>query len=72
VRIDDVLEQFTIQVTNEEDTLLDTIDSRTPLSQFNEREQFVIENLVRKSLVSKIVIGAQTLVVRNDIQSNIS
>ena len=72
MRIDDVLEQFTIQVTNEEDTLLDAIDSRTPLSQFNEREQFVIENLVRKSLVSKIVIGAQTLVVRNDIQSDIS
>jgi hypothetical protein len=72
VRIDDVLEQFTIQVTNEEDTLLDAIDSRTPISQFSEREQFVIENLVRKSLVSKIVIGTQTLVVRNDIQSNIS
>lgn len=72
MRIDDVLKQFTIQVSNEEDTLLDEIDSRTPLSQFNEREQFVIENLVRKSLVSKIVIGAQTLVVRNDIQSDIS
>jgi hypothetical protein len=72
VRIDDVLKQFTIQVSNEEDALLDDIDSRTPLSQFNEREQFVIENLVRKSLVSKIVIGAQTLVVRNDIQSDIS
>ena len=72
MRIDDVLKQFTIQVSNEEDALLDEIDSRTPLSQFNEREQFVIENLVRKSLVSKIVIGAQTLVVRNDIQSDIS
>lgn len=72
MRIDDVLKQFTIQVSNEEDALLDDIDSRTPLSQFNEREQFVIENLVRKSLVSKIVIGAQTLVVRNDIQSDIS
>lgn len=72
MRIDDILKQFTIAVTNEEDSLLDDINSRTPLSSFTEREQFVIENLVRKSLVSKIVIGNQTLVVRNDIQSDIS
>lgn len=69
MRIDDVLKQFTIQVSNEENEVLESIDSRTPLSSFNERERVVIENLIRKSLVSKIVIGAQTLVVRNDIQT---
>ena len=67
MRIDDVLEQFTIQVTNEEDTLLDAIDSRTPISQFSEREQFVIENLVRKSLVSKIRSKEGIMVARNEI-----
>jgi len=69
MRIDDVLKQFTIQVSNEENEVLENIDSRTPLSSFNEREQVVIENLIRKSLVSKIVVGLQTLVVRNDIQT---
>lgn len=69
MRIDDILEYFTIQVSNEENDVLESIDSRTPLSSFNEREQFVIENLIRKSLVSKIVIGSQTLVVRNDTQT---
>ena len=69
MRIDDVLKQFTIQVSNEENDVLESIDSRTPLSSFNERERVVIENLIRKSLVSKVVIGAQTLVVRNDIQT---
>ena len=68
MRIDDILKQFTIQVSNEENDVLESINSRTPLSSFNEREQVVIENLVRKSLVSKVVIDSQTLVVRNDIQ----
>ena len=67
MRIDDVLEQFTIQVTNEEDTLLDAIDSRTPISQFSEREQFVIENLVRKSLVSKIQSKEGIMVAKNEL-----
>lgn len=72
MRIDDVISQFTIQVSNEENNVLESIDSRTPLSSFNEREQVVIENLIRKSLVSKIVIGTQTLVVRNDAHTSIN
>ena len=72
MKIDDVISQFTIQVSNEENDVLESIDSRTPLASFNEREQVVIENLIRKSLVSKIVIGTQTLVVRNDAHTPIN
>jgi len=53
-------------VSNEESTVLEKLDRTMPLSLFTEREKFVIENLVKKSLVSKIVSNTQTVVVRND------
>lgn len=53
-------------MSNEENIVYEKLDIRAPLAQFNEREQFIIQNLVRKSLVSKVIIDGQTLVVRND------
>jgi hypothetical protein len=54
-------------VSNEENAVLEKLDRQMPLSLFTEREQFVIQNLVKKSLVSKVVLNSQTVVVRNDI-----
>lgn len=67
MKINELIQSFTIQVSNEENAVLEKLEHQTPLSLFNEREQFVIENLVKKSLVSKIVFNSQTVVVRNDI-----
>lgn len=68
MKINDLITSFTIQVSNEENELLGRLDNRTPLSLFTERQQFVINSLIRKSLVSKVVLNGQTLVVRNEQQ----
>lgn len=66
MKINDLVGEFVIQVSNEENEVLESIDEQRPLSLFNEREQVVIENLIRKSLVSKVNCKGQVLVVRND------
>lgn len=53
-------------MSNEENDIYCRLGEHTPLSQFNEREKFIIENLIRKSLVSKIVTGNGVIVVKND------
>jgi len=68
MKINELIQTFTIQVTNEENTILDKLEKSMPLSLFTEREKFVIENLVKKSLVSKIVSDSQTVVVRNVLE----
>mgnify|MGYP007043435588 FL=1 len=52
-------------MTNEEQKIYESLTERTPLAMFNEREQFIIKNMVRKSLVSKIVNNNQVLVIKN-------
>jgi hypothetical protein len=68
MKINELIKTFTIQVSNEESSVLEKLDRTMPLSLFTEREQFVIETLVKKSLVSKVVSNSQTVVVRNDIE----
>lgn len=68
MKINELIQTFTIQVTNEENTILEKLEKSMPLSLFTEREKFVIENLVKKSLVSKIVSDSQTVVVRNVLE----
>jgi len=53
-------------MSNEEASLYDRIDEPTYIYEFTERERFIIENLVRKSLISKIRSNESVLVVRND------
>lgn len=66
MKINELIASFTIQMTNEEKVIYDRLSSPTPLSAFPEREKFVIENLIRKSLVSKINNNNLVLVVKND------
>lgn len=66
MKLNELISSFVIQLSNEEDAIYEKLDARTPLAQFSEREQFIIQNLIRKSLVSKVVLNGQTLVVRND------
>lgn len=54
MKIDELLNGFEIYTTREEDALLKKLASPAVLSSFSEREQFVIEGMVRKSLVIKI------------------
>jgi hypothetical protein len=65
MRIIDIVDD--IYMTNEEKALLETIDSVRPLGSFPEREQTIINNLIRKSIISKVQTQSGTIVViRND------
>lgn len=59
-------EVFSIYTTNEEQTLLDKISDIVPIESYTEREQFIIENLIRKSLVTKVKHNQSYLVVKNE------
>ncbi len=66
MKINELINGFTIFVTNEERTVLDKISKPCYVESFTEREQAVIENLIRKSLLSKIVYQGDTVVKPNE------
>jgi hypothetical protein len=65
MKLNELISEFKIAVTNEERAVLDKMQSISPIDSFEEREQVIIENLIRKSLVSKVVRNSQTLVMKN-------
>ena len=68
MKLNELLSDFQIQTTNEEEDVLKKCDSLQPIHMFSERDRFVIEGLIRKSLVSKVVQNGTVLIVKNDIQ----
>ena len=56
-----------IYMTNEEKNLLETFDQPVPLSSFTERDQTIINNLIRKSIISKVQHNGTIMVIRNDL-----
>jgi len=66
MKLNDLITQFTIAMTNEEAKLLRSVKGVMPLESFDEREQFVLEGLIRKSLVSKVYNNGNILVVANE------
>ena len=67
MKLNELIEDFTIFTTNEEDELLSKLDSVRLLASFTEREQAIIENLIRKSLVSKVHNKGSTMVLANEL-----
>jgi hypothetical protein len=65
MKLNDLISHFEIQTTNEETELLDKIEDVMIPEQFTEREQTVIENLIRKSLITKIVEDEKVYLVKN-------
>lgn len=66
MRINELIEKFTIYMNNEEAALLETIERPCLVESFNEREQTIIQSLIRKSLVSKVVKDGYAYIIRND------
>jgi hypothetical protein len=66
MKINELIENFDIFVTNEEKKLLDRIKNTCNIEIFTEREQVVIENLIRKSLLSKVYFKGNMLVSPNE------
>ena len=56
-----------IYMTNEEKDLLETFDSPCLLRSFPEREQIIINNLIRKSIISKVQHNGTIMVIRNEL-----
>jgi len=67
MKLNELIEDFTIFTTNEEKQVLSKIDDMMSLDTFTEREQAIIENLIRKSLVSKVQQRGSTLVMANEL-----
>ena len=65
MRINELLTEFTIQTSNEEKDILGKLKSAKNLDTFMERDQEVINQLIRKSLVRKIEQDNNTMVVAN-------
>ena len=65
MKINELIQDFTIQASNEEKAILSRLQEVKRLDHFVERDQEVIQNLIRKSLVRKIPKEDYTLVVAN-------
>lgn len=66
MKINELLGEFEIFTTNEEEKLLGSLDnSKKMLNSFSEREQVILQNLINKSLVSKVRENNSIMVVKN-------
>jgi len=63
MRITEIADIYT---SNEEQTVLDKMTSAQMIESYTERERFVIESLIRKSLVTKFQYNNSYLVVKNE------
>lgn len=66
MRINELIRSFEIYTSNEEKSVLEQIDRPLPLDSFEQREQVIIQHLVRKSLVSKLSNNGYIYVMKND------
>lgn len=69
MKLNELISQFTIAVSNEEARVLDKIKEVASYDSFPEREQFIIDSLIRKSLLSKINNNGKVLVVSNSVET---
>ena len=54
MKINDLIDNFEIWTTNEEAKLLERLKKPVKLRQLSEQDQFKIQAMIRKSLVTKI------------------
>lgn len=54
MKINELLGEFSIYRSREEDAMLERLTAPAYLNSFDERDRFIIEALIRKSLVIKI------------------
>lgn len=66
MKLNDLITDFEIILSNEEASLLGRIDGVMIPEEFTEREQRIIENLVRKSVVTKINHKGTIFLVKNE------
>lgn len=65
MKINELVQDFVIQTSNEEQEVLNKLKQITRLDKFLERDQEVIRNLINKSLVKRIDQNGKIMVVAN-------
>lgn len=68
MKINELISDFKVFMSNEEQEVLSKTKEIRTLKSFTQREQFIIENLIKKALVSKIDRNGTILVLANDLQ----
>ena len=66
MKINELIQDFHIQRSHEEQKVLDKCKELRSFDSFQERERFILENLIRKALVSKIMQGRTVMVMANE------
>ena len=66
MKINELIQDFHIQRSNEEQEVLDKCTELKSFDSFPERERFILENLIRKALVSKVMQGRTVMVMANE------
>jgi hypothetical protein len=66
MKLNELLDSFDIYMTNEEEAEYSKLEGMVPLASLSERQQFIINNLIRKSLVSNIQSNKGIMVAKND------
>lgn len=67
MKLNELVTDFTIYMNNEEQSMYDSLSQPVYVSSLNERERVIIDNLIKKSLVSKIRYKNNILVARNEL-----
>jgi hypothetical protein len=62
MKINELISTFEIFTTNEETKLLEKLKKPVLLSHLNDHDQYVVETMIRKSLVKKIGFKNPTVV----------
>lgn len=66
MKVNELLGEFGIYTSIEEQTLLDKLDAKPKrYKDLDEREQFIADSLIRKSLVTKINNQSQIFIRKN-------
>lgn len=68
MKINELITSFEIWTTNEETDLLKKLTKPVKLSQLSEQEQFKIQAMIRKSLVTKMGFEDPTVVANEKIK----
>ena len=67
MKLNELISDFQIFTTNEESALLEKMHHYHNLNEFDEHEQVVIDNLIKKSLISKVRYKNQVMVMKDDL-----
>ena len=65
MKLNDLISEFTIYMSNEEQGIFDRLEKVSAPEQFSQREQRIIESMIKKSLISKVNYKGNCYLVRN-------